>query len=121
MTLNLKQEKDQYCWPEGFGFDQNYKQYITFDPEDPHYKEANYTDSYVKKMEHLRKVVKKMLDNQKGTDDIYLAFGCDFAFTQAEINYHNLDKVIKMWNSMYPDVELKYSNQKNVSRDGQKD
>jgi hypothetical protein len=63
-------------------------------------------------MEHLRKVVKKQLDNQKDVDDVYIAFGCDFAFTQAEVNYHNLDKVMKMWNTMYPDVELKYSNQK---------
>lgn len=65
----------------------------------------------MEKMEHLRRVVKTLVDNQDG-NDVYMTYGCDFSFTQAEINYFFLDKVIKHWNTIYPDVELVYSNPK---------
>jgi hypothetical protein len=31
-------------------------------------------------------------------DHVLLTFGCDFAFTNAEIDYYYLDKVMELWN-----------------------
>jgi hypothetical protein len=31
-------------------------------------------------MEHLRRVVKTLIDNQDG-DNVYMTYGCDFSFT----------------------------------------
>jgi hypothetical protein len=104
LSLLMTQEQGQYCWPQGFAFDQNYHDHITFDKADAKlYKES------MDKMEHLRRVVKTLIDNQDG-NEVYMTYGCDFAFTQAEINYFFLDRVIKHWNTIYPDVELIYSN-----------
>ena len=60
-------------------------------------------------MEHLRRVIKTMIDSQDA-DDVFMTFGCDFSFTQAEVNYGFLDQVVTEWNKRFPDVELIYSN-----------
>lgn len=59
-------------------------------------------------MKHLKGVVERMIDTE-ATDHVFLTFGCDFSFTQAEINYFYLDKVIEAWNSQNPDVKMIYS------------
>lgn len=59
-------------------------------------------------MEHLRSVVQRLIDSDQN-DDVYMTFGCDFAFTNAEIDYHFLDKVIKRWNQEFPNVQMMYS------------
>ena len=52
-------------------------------------------------MKHLELVVDRMIKSTKG-DHVFLTFGCDFAFTQAEVDYFMLDEVMKRWNGKYP-------------------
>jgi hypothetical protein len=59
-------------------------------------------------MDHLKKVVNKML-NSEASDHIFITYGCDFAFTQAQINYFFMDAVIKHWNVENPNVNMFYS------------
>lgn len=110
LSILMTQEQGQYCWPTGFGFDQNYHDQILFEASDPKYGDPKLNGE--KKMEHLRRVVKTLIDSQD-SDNVYLTYGCDFSFTQAEVNYYYLDKVMKEWNKRYKDVELIYSNPKN--------
>jgi hypothetical protein len=49
------------------------------------------------KMEHLRSFVQRLVDSDEN-DHVYMTFGCDFAFTNAKIDYFFLDKVLKHWN-----------------------
>lgn len=35
--------------------------------------------------------------------------GCDFAFSEAHINFESMDNLIETWNMMYPDVTMEYS------------
>jgi hypothetical protein len=51
-------------------------------------------------MAHLEKIVQKMIDSDI-SDHVFITFGCDFAFTNADIDYYMLDEVIKMWNKKY--------------------
>lgn len=39
-------------------------------------------------------------------------FGCDYAFTSAEVDYENMDRVIQHWNKAYPNVKMFYSTPK---------
>lgn len=45
------------------------------------------------KMIHLERVIKRMIDSEQ-SDHIFLMFGCDFSFVNADINYEYLEKVI---------------------------
>ena len=45
----------------------------------------------------------------ESSDHVLLTFGCDFAFTNAEIDYYYLDKVMELWNNHYPHAQMKYS------------
>ena len=53
MSLVMTQEQGQYCWPTGFGFDNNYNEKIIFKEDSS----ENYKFNADEKMEHLRSVV----------------------------------------------------------------
>mmetsp|Transcript_4442 Transcript_4442/g.6559 ORF Transcript_4442/g.6559 Transcript_4442/m.6559 type:complete len:187 (-) Transcript_4442:2013-2573(-) len=59
-------------------------------------------------MAHLHKVIDRMIMSE-ANDHVFLTFGCDFSFTQAEINYFYLDKIVNYWNEIYPEVKMVYS------------
>lgn len=59
-------------------------------------------------MDHLKKVVNKMLEAEE-SDHIFITYGCDFAFTQAQINYFFMDAVINHWNQENPNINMFYS------------
>jgi hypothetical protein len=50
---------------------------------------------------------KEMSDDK--SDHIFLMFGCDYAFKNAQINYLSIDKTIEFWN------DLDYLNGYNIS------
>jgi hypothetical protein len=59
-------------------------------------------------MKHLRFIIEKMI-NTEATDHVFLTYGCDFSFTQADMNYFLFDKVMENWNTANPDVKMFYS------------
>lgn len=97
----MAQESGNYCWPKGFAFDQNYHDYIDFDASNKNYNAKE-------KMDHLKKVVNKMIESER-SDHVFITYGCDFAFTQAQINYFFMDNVIRHWNEENPDINMFYS------------
>jgi hypothetical protein len=54
-------------------------------------------------MDHLSKLVNKMIQFEQ-TDHIFITYGCDFAFTEAEYNYFMMDEVIEFWNLHNPNI-----------------
>ena len=74
LTVMMSQEQGQYCWPKGFAFDQNYKDFIGFNQSDKK------TFNAPEKMKHLRFIAEKMIDSE-ANDHVFLTFGCDFSFT----------------------------------------
>lgn len=101
LSVVLAQETGNYCWPKGFAFDQNYHDYIDFE-------EANKNFNAKEKMDHLKKVVNRMIESEK-SDHIFITYGCDFAFTQAQINYFFMDNVIRHWNQENENIKMFYS------------
>lgn len=97
LSIVMAQESGNYCWPKGFAFDQNYHDYIDFEEKN----NKNYNGK--EKMDHLKKVVNRMIESERG-DHIFITYGCDFAFTQAQINYFFMDAVIKHWNQENPNI-----------------
>lgn len=59
-------------------------------------------------MDHLKKVVNRMIESEK-TDHVFITYGCDFAFTQAQINYFFMDNVIRHWNQENENIKMFYS------------
>jgi hypothetical protein len=106
LTLLMTMEQGTYCWPSGFAFDANYKERIVF-PEDAD-NSMKLPPDWQPKMEHLRNYVQKLIDTDE-QDEVYMTFGCDFAFTKAPYNYYFMDRVIKHWNQMFPQVKMMYS------------
>lgn len=47
--------------------------------------------------------------NSEASDHIFITYGCDFAFTQAEINYFFMDSVMNHWNKENPNINMFYS------------
>jgi len=70
----MVQESGNYCSPKGFEFDQNYPDQL------------NYEDGGQGQLQHLSRLIDKMLFYEE-SDHIFLTFGCDFSFTNAELNY----------------------------------
>ena len=62
-------------------------------------------------MEHLSKLVNKMIQYEQ-TDHIFITYGCDFAFTEAEYNYFMMDEVIEFWNQHNTNIQMLYSTPK---------
>jgi alpha-mannosidase len=62
-------------------------------------------------MRHLERYVNRLLKSE-ANDHTYLMFGCDYAFTAAEVDYENMDRVIQHWNRAYPNVKMLYSTPK---------
>ena len=93
LTILMAQEQGQYCWPSGFAFDRNYQDYIFTDEKDKLFNAES-------KMIHLERVIKRMIDSDQ-SDHIFLMFGCDFSFTNANVNYAYLERVVKRWNHKY--------------------
>lgn len=102
-TLQVLITTDQgnYCFPKGFSFDQNYREMIEFSPES-----KNYNGN--KKMAYLERYINKLLASEQ-TDHAFLMFGCDFAFTNAKIDYESMERVMNHWNAAYPNVKMFYS------------
>ena len=65
-----------------------------------------------KRLSQLRTKVEQLI-NSTQSDDIFLTFGCDFAYSEAHINYESMDNMIEAWNKMYPDVQMQYSTPSN--------
>ena len=86
----IVQEDGNYCFPKGFSFDINYNQQIIFSEggkkSSPAYDSSNL-------MRHLERYVNRLLKSE-ANDHTYLMFGCDYAFTAAEVDYENMDRVI---------------------------
>lgn len=59
-------------------------------------------------MDHLKKVVNRMIESEK-SDHVFITYGCDFAFTQAQINYFFMDNVIRHWNQENENIQMFYS------------
>lgn len=49
-----------------------------------------------------------MIEAEK-SDHVFITYGCDFAFTQAQINYFFMDNVIRHWNQENPNIQMFYS------------
>jgi len=59
-------------------------------------------------MQHLAKVVNRMIETEE-SDHVFITYGCDFAFTQAQVNYFFMDAVVKHWNAEHENIKLFYS------------
>jgi hypothetical protein len=90
----IAQEAGNYCFPKGFAFDLNYKA------------KANLKKD--KFFRHLEKYLNKLLSIEPN-DHTFLMMGCDYAFTNAQLDYNFMDSMIKRWNKKHPKVQMVYS------------
>ena len=99
LTFPLNSGTNGYCWPKGFQEDNLYQ-----DSDGPIFwdKQLNSNNfNAEKRMISLNDQVQTMIrlneQNRLG-DHIYIPFGCEFAFSDAKINYDSMDSMIQYWN-----------------------
>ena len=84
--------RDHYCWPQGFWYDERFwgdepfvdnKKLDTFNAD--------------QKVADFQKYLNEMADNYLG-NHMLVPFGCDFSYANAELNFHQMDKLIEYFN-----------------------
>ena len=85
-----------YCWPKGFQEDFLYE-----DTDGPIFWDRdNQNFNADSRMESLRQIIDKLIAEDNTSSDIFLPFGCDFAYNDASQNYQSIDKIIQYWNDL---------------------
>jgi len=90
-----------YYSPNEFLFDYNYKKKLEEDESD--------VGNFHEVMKSLALRISIDTRAYMDIDDIPIAFGADFEYTQAQYNFFNLDKVVREWNRVNPHMEIRYS------------
>jgi lysosomal alpha-mannosidase len=83
-----------YCWPLGFDADVKYNPSDLFDQPTQGSNSSNADDKMIGLINHINTLSKFARGNQ-----ILLPFGCDYSFTNAALNYGQMDKLIQYFNA----------------------
>ncbi|CAH8634233.1 unnamed protein product [Heterobilharzia americana] len=79
---------DTYCYPKEFEYDERYMA----DPiiDDPYVPGYNADDIATKFIDYVHRISKAFK-----TNDVMILMGCDFTYENANMNYNNMDKLIR--------------------------
>ena len=83
-----------YCWPLGFDADVKYNPSNLFDQPIQGSSTTNADEKMISLINHINTLSKFSRGNQ-----ILLPFGCDYSFTDAALNFAQMDKLISYFNA----------------------
>lgn len=89
---SLYEDRGNYCWPKGFYFDYNF----LHDEQWGSFIKGNKLYNLPEKVAKLGLLVEKQFSFER-VNDIFLTFGCDYAYVHAEGNYMIIDLAIEEW------------------------
>lgn len=100
-------DKD-YCWFGEFWVDNNYR--VGGQGNTPFVSDRTNPDyNAERKMLAMRQQIMRLVDTDR-TNHVFSTQGCDFSFSNATINYQQMDEIISYWNHHYShEIEILYS------------
>lgn len=101
---SLFEDRGNYCWPKGFWLDYNF----LHDDKIGNFMVGDKDYDLPDRVAKLKLLVDKQFSFER-VNDIFLTFGCDYAYVRADGNYMIMDLTMKEWKKQFPEIDIVYS------------